>query len=196
MKKLVVVAGLMALGSAANAQTISGTAHDMSGSGWGTDQICIFCHTPHNAASGVNQIVPLWNHETTTSTFTPYANPTGSMQAIPGAVTGVSRACLSCHDGTVALDSFGGASGTHFMTGSERLGTDLSNDHPVSIDYLRGPAPAGDPDLNDPATLADVRLFSSKVECASCHNAHNNVNSNFLRVNNSGSALCLRCHNK
>lgn len=34
------------------------------------------------------------------------------------------------------------------------------------------------------------------VECATCHDVHNNANKTFLRVPNSGSQLCFACHNK
>jgi len=55
---------------------------------------------------------------------------------------------------------------------------------------------AADPSLNDPSGLTGVRLFNGYVQCASCHDPHESVNPAFLRVDNSGSALCLRCHNK
>ena len=32
--------------------------------------------------------------------------------------------------------------------------------------------------------------------CGSCHNPHDNSNSNFLIESNASSALCLRCHIK
>ena len=34
------------------------------------------------------------------------------------------------------------------------------------------------------------------IECASCHNAHNNSLGNFLRKSNAGSAICTSCHIK
>lgn len=34
------------------------------------------------------------------------------------------------------------------------------------------------------------------VECASCHDPHSAVNGIFLRIANTGSAVCLACHNK
>jgi predicted CXXCH cytochrome family protein len=33
------------------------------------------------------------------------------------------------------------------------------------------------------------------VECASCHDPHS-TNQTFLRIANTGSAVCLACHNK
>jgi predicted CXXCH cytochrome family protein len=34
------------------------------------------------------------------------------------------------------------------------------------------------------------------VECASCHDPHSSTTNTFLRINNTGSAVCLACHNK
>lgn len=129
-----------------------------------------------------------------------YSNPAtidGTIDASPG---GVSLLCLSCHDGTVAVDSFGGATGTTFVTGNAMVGTDLSNDHPISITY------AGDADLAAATAPSGVAggttidadmLFVGKVECASCHDVHNAYNINMLlKKSNANSGLCLTCHTK
>ena len=177
---------------------IAGTAHDLSGNGWGTDQICIFCHAPHNTNNTVTG-APLWNHDVTTSTFTTYSSDT--LNATVGQPDGASKLCLSCHDGTVAIDSFGGSTGTHFMTGGENVGTDLSNDHPISFTYDAALATA-DGGLVTPASASwvdagqTIPLYGAKLQCASCHDVHDDANGDFLRVSNAGSALCLSCHNK
>ena len=126
-----VTLGLVLVAGLAGAQ-ITGSAHDFSAAGLGNDEICQPCHTPHNASTALP--VVLWNHAvTTTETYTLYSSPT--MNAQTGQPDGVSRACLSCHDGTVALDSFGGSTGTNFIGGGANFGTDLTNDHPVSFTY-------------------------------------------------------------
>jgi len=179
------------------AGSIVGTDHDLSSRGWGTDEICVFCHTPHNAKS--EQLAPLWNHQSTTATYTLYSSST--LNAAPGQPAGVSKACLSCHDGTVAIDSYANQTGTHNMTGGALMGTDLSNDHPISFTYDAALATA-DGGLVTPASSAWVDgghtlpLFTSKMECGSCHNVHSNVNGDFLRKSNAASAMCLSCHNK
>jgi predicted CXXCH cytochrome family protein len=189
--------GVLLLGAGVARAQISGTPHDLSGRGWGTNQICVFCHTPHNAKVGADQIVPLWNHTTTAATFTVYGSST--LQAVPGQPSGNSKACLSCHDGTVALDSYGTRTGTNFISGSAALGTDLSNDHPVSFAYDAALATA-DTGLVTPASASQVvpgiPLYAGQLQCASCHSVHSNVNGDFLRATNAASALCLRCHNK
>ncbi len=198
---LILVAAVILISGTGFAQTIVGSAHDFSSQGWGTTEVCQPCHTPHNAGA-VND-APLWNHESTAATFTLYTSPT--LDATMGQPSGASILCLSCHDGTVALENFGGTTtGTHFISGDALLGTDLSNDHPVSFIY--DTALAGvDSGLYDPATVnsglggtisADM-LFADVLQCASCHDVHNGSGvGNLLLKDNTGSALCLTCHNK
>ncbi|NOY94794.1 MAG: cytochrome c3 family protein [Chlorobi bacterium] len=182
---------------------ITGTDHDFSGRTWNSSgEICIVCHTPHNANGAVTG-APLWNHQVTGATFTPYSSTT--LDATVGQPAGNSKLCLSCHDGTVAVENYGNVTnGAEFLSGSELIGTDLSNDHPISFSYDATLA-STDGGLYDPTTqtsglggtIGDDMLFAGQLECASCHDVHNGAGySNFLRKSNSGSALCLTCHNK
>jgi len=188
-------------------QTIVGSDHDFSGKNWNPDgEICAVCHTPHNAQDVTD--APLWNHQVTTATFTVYnqsVSPT--LDATVGQPDGASKLCLSCHDGTVALDNFGaniGSNSTNFIDPGHNIGTNLSDDHPVSFVYDATLA-STDGGLNDPATtnipnggtIESELLFNGKLQCASCHDVHNGSgNEDLLRIDNSGSALCLTCHNK
>lgn len=206
MKKLFVIClGLLMTGAVMAQGTIVGSAHDFSGESWSGGQICIACHTPHNAKAGYE---PLWNHEVTTTTFTLYSNANGTLDATDlGQPTGVSLLCLSCHDGTVGLEAFGTATtGTNFVTGTALLGTSLANDHPVSFTYDTALATT-DGELVDPATgasgitggttIAADMLYGGKMECSSCHDVHNTPGFGKLLVkSNAGSALCLTCHDK
>ena len=75
------------------------------------------------------------------SAYTVYSST--SLQAIPGQPTGSSKLCLSCHDGTIAAGErslarpadrdVGGI--TTLPPGRSNLGTDLSDDHPISFLY-------------------------------------------------------------
>ena len=197
---LIVAAALLGLPTVAFAG-IQGTAHDLSGSY--STEICNVCHTPHNAdTTAAGLAAPLWNHElTATATFTVYSSAT--LNASMGQPTGVSKLCLSCHDGSVAIDSFGGAGGSNSMTGPALIGTTLKNDHPVSFVYDATLA-SNDSELFDPSTATSLGdsitndlLFSTKVECSSCHDVHNTAgNSYLLTIDNNVSALCLTCHDK
>ena len=185
--------------SPAQAASIVGTKHDLSAMTNSNGEVCIACHTPHNAQA--QQLVPLWNHTATNTTFTLYSSVTA--KSVPGQPTGYSKACLSCHDGTVALDSFGGKApaGAGMIAGASKLGTDLSDDHPVSFTY-DGALATANGGLVTPTSAAyvdsakTIPLFNAKLECSSCHDAHDNSHTYFLRKSNAGSALCLSCHNK
>ena len=221
---LTAIAGLFISGSAFAA--IENSAHDFQNTVWGTDasvnitsgEICVVCHAPHNNLNDAANL--LWNRNTgTVGDYIAYTNP----DTLDGASNGpgnVSLLCLGCHDGTIAVDSYGGAAnntanridGTNFG-GLAAFDTDLSNDHPIGITYSFGTGAGEDPELVDPdgadITLADttttgtineVLLFSGVVECASCHDVHNTVSAGatekLLLIDNAGSDLCLTCHNK
>jgi len=196
---LIALVGLPAVAMA----KISGSAHDLRAQSY-TTEVCNVCHTPHNAdTTAAGLAAPLWDHQiTATSTFTVYSSAT--LNASMGQPSGVSKLCLSCHDGSVAIDSFGGSTtGSTSMTGSALVGTDLKNDHPVSFVYNATLA-SNDGELFDPSTTTSLGgsitsdlLFSNSVECASCHDVHNTAgNAKLLTINNAASALCLTCHDK
>lgn len=160
------------------------------------NQVCLPCHTPHNALlSGDDNV--LWNHAETGETFVMYKSTAGQPEA-------PSKLCLSCHDGVTAIDNYGGSGGTGIViTGKAAFGTDLSNDHPIGIEYPTA-LPA---EYKDPSTFAPgigggpgVKLVTinglQRVECTSCHNVHNNGLGNFLRTPIQESYLCLQCHIK
>lgn len=190
---------LTAAQSIGQSSSIRGTPHDFSTRGWGSNQICIFCHTPHNAASAS---APLWNRPGMDQPYQVYRNTLSPTLRVSAAQPeGVSRLCLSCHDGMMALDAFGTRVGAVFLAGPGNLTHDLRNDHPVSFAYdtalVTADASKG-PHLVTPENKNQVApgipLFNGKVECATCHNPHNNINGAFLRISNAGSQLCLRCH--
>jgi predicted CXXCH cytochrome family protein len=181
------------------------TKHNLSVSGPGTlkaaseSQTCVFCHAPHNATPNT----ALWNRRNPGSTYTPYTSST--TRGNPGQPTGASLLCLSCHDGTIALGEVlsrptpitmsGGV--TTIPAGVGRLGTDLSDDHPVSFAYTAALA-AANGELVNPATLTGrVRLDASgQMQCTACHDPHDDTNGKFLVMSNQASALCQACHVK
>jgi len=161
-------------------------------------EICVFCHTPHNA----NPAVPLWNHSLSAGVnYVPYTSST--MNVTVGVPTGSSKLCLSCHDGTVAIGStvnngmktMSGVGSGGQLTGKSALGVDLRDDHPVSF------APAGSSEIVTPPPGSPVKLDANgQVQCRTCHEPHrmdiDSTTMKFLVVNNSGSGLCVTCHNK
>jgi len=195
---------LMAAAGSACADSVVNSVHNLSASGPGTikanseKNACVFCHTVHRTTGDH----PLWNHSLSGITnYVVYSSMT--LKAVVGQPNGSSRLCLSCHDGTVALGMVNShtspismANGVTTMpSGPSNLGTDLSGDHPISFVYDAALV-AKDSNLNDPTTLNHkVKLDpSSQVQCASCHNAHDNQFGNFLVMDNTASALCVVCH--
>lgn len=131
---------------------IAGSKHDFTAASWADQNICKPCHTPHNAIeTGVTG--RLWAHTLSTATYTYHGSrtsPVDGSTTTDGADTtitqddmdGASRLCLSCHDGSVALDSFMGKNGASdgmaigtagHGEATANLGVDLSNDHPVGF---------------------------------------------------------------
>jgi hypothetical protein len=199
--------------------TIVDSSHDFSlnstGANFKSDnesEICIFCHTPHNASG-----TPLWNRNiSNTSGYNMYNSPTMNATR-PSAPTGVSLLCMSCHDGVSAINvlvNYGTVNPIIMNQNRTKLGDlsyppsndpnltkDLSNDHPVSFTYDTALANA-DGGIYDPAVtnIAPLKLYNSKLECATCHDPHEEGTTTgmapFLRMSNSSSYMCLKCHNK
>ena len=154
---------------------IANTVHNMSTSAppaatikaTSETEICVFCHIPHSAQAGR----PLWNHDMPTTGYTMYTSeyltragytvPTAlGTPTAPGEVAAgtLSRQCLSCHDGTVAVGAVymvrgtilgasliamsGVAAGgeipttaTGFIGGPAGELGNLTRHHPVGIEY-------------------------------------------------------------
>jgi predicted CXXCH cytochrome family protein len=197
------------LAQAAGPDNVAGSKHNMSSRSGLTNynEVCVYCHTPHG---GQTQNAPLWNRNFGTGPYQMYNSSYSSTidMQVAASPQGVSLACLSCHDGTIGLDvvinrpnsdttkvASGNtmpANGGQFFA---NLGTDLRNDHPISITYDN----VADPAFNAPSggkVGGVLPLYLGRVECGSCHNPHNTSFPPFLRVSNSGSNLCKTCHIK
>ena len=229
MKILTAVIALLSFSTGtALAASILTSKHNLSTTGTGVHstnvtQVCVFCHTPHGAYGSATsegtsgpisaQLVPLWNHATTTASYTMYNSTNNPISNLQGTVdtspTGASLACLSCHDGTLAIDQYGEkVSGSFTPTAKEVVlapvegyagiltGGNLMNDHPIGFSWATA---TPDADIQNASSLP---LFvngtlNDSMECATCHDVHGKlVPAKFLRVNNAGSNLCLSCHNK
>jgi len=183
------------------AQGVDQSRHNLSASGRGTlksmdndSGVCFYCHTGHSS----NPKDPLWNRQKSGSIYTLYDSST--LDANPGQPDGPSILCLSCHDGTVALGNTLKKSKTmsfaRSMSKRGNLGTDLSDDHPISFIYDASLA-ATDGDLKDPSSLSRHTLDANgKLQCTSCHDSHKDIEGNFLKRSNEFSDLCFTCHDK
>ncbi len=143
------------------------SVHDMRGYQGTTDvtvagkdqqRVCAFCHTPHHAYDAATyglDYAPLWSHKVNQSTFNSYQSTTLQINAANGGtgyesdvLVGPSRLCMSCHDGTIAVDTHYDNNANGFKLTSDAFnspgvgagpsggGADLSNDHPIGFDYL------------------------------------------------------------
>ena len=229
-----ILAVLLSLGFAVTSfAVIEGSVHDLSPSGSSSftsltsqnNEICIYCHSPHVADITVVDYNPLWNMAIQTATdFDAYDSATLDAVNTGDPLIGPSRLCMSCHDGTIALDSAllatGGTiigtpgSDNRFLVGD---GGDLTSDHPIGFDYetVGGTAATS-------GTGSDLEIFGSGASygggattildylyndgtdnymtCATCHDPHNGstdtTNRFFLVASNANSDLCLSCHDK
>lgn len=204
-----------------NGLGIVGSPHDFATDTWNhRGEICRVCHVPHDHGKNTGDIGLLWNHQLSSATYLMYAEDShinfldstianGKAQAEP---TGITKLCLGCHDGTVAIDEFDnkvGKTGVGFQTlyitdttingggftvphiadvGSDK---NLSNTHPLSIEYPANEVSNGT--LRNPATTAMGPVFindvleNGLVQCSSCHDVHNSpgeavANTHLLRV--------------
>jgi predicted CXXCH cytochrome family protein len=203
---IVVMLSFYLIPGTASSGGIADTKHNLSITGPGPvkstteGELCIFCHAPHNAR---RDIPYLWNRTDSTANYVPYQSST--LKATVGQPTGASKLCLSCHDGTIALGALVTrpleilfAGGVRFLPeGRTKLGTDLSDDHPVSFVYDSGLA-VGNGELADPSALsAQVRRDKNgEMQCTACHDPHENSYGKFLVMSNQYSGLCTVCHDK
>ncbi len=228
-----------------------GTAHDgmnyIAVPDDSLNRICIFCHAPHNtyrlfgttggagpeAPDGYDYL-PLWNHELplTMPSYVMYTNGAGPLTGskhsqamdLTSALGSTSVLCLSCHDGSIAVNSYGNSSqrandtigpitsttqsaGSTLISTSYVIGQDnyLGNHHPIGFSYED--AQGADTELRtsdtmmtggaNPTSISE-HLYADKMECATCHSVHNTGNSGeaLLWRSDQNSELCLTCHAK
>lgn len=158
-------AGLADLGPHGITYTIHNLSASQVETAWQSDetQICIFCHTPHSGSLDG----PLWNRESPTTTYTHYnsasLSDTVKTLGVKRSVSKESLLCLSCHDGSIAVNSLLNQShlgkptmwdayGDEYnptiillsASANPRIGAsladdqavaDLSDDHPISFPY-------------------------------------------------------------
>lgn len=148
------LAAALALGLTAQAATsptgnsVANSLHNLNNLGgagagdkYGTTQVCLPCHTPHQMPD--KTVGVLWNHSLQpAASYKLFSSSAGIPVTVAGVTTNtideVSRKCLGCHDGTIAIDSYGSHNGTlgtinpGYVIGG---GGDLTHDHPIDVLY-------------------------------------------------------------
>lgn len=218
---LILLGAVLVTGLASAA--ITNSKHDLSSTSTASvkgdeTELCKYCHVPHQV-NGQNLQQPLWNHKLATAgtTYTLYTSATmDTTQTSPtGAAIGsatMTQLCLGCHDGTVGLGEMYNATSTitdvagrttagKLSGGAAFIGTDLRNDHPVSLDYATYAGTTAE--FNNPSggVIGGMQLYGgseTQLECATCHDPHDNATGSgkFLAVTNAASAMCKACHAK
>jgi predicted CXXCH cytochrome family protein len=218
MKKIIALAIALTAGSAMAA--VGTTKHNMAAfsgynqntnvlaTGGAGGDVCLYCHCAHTPST-VSTAAPLWNRTNpATGSYQTYVSNTISKNITSAGVDTVSLACLSCHDGSVAVNvvvKYGGQIGAgapKFISSAagadpnKAIGPNLGNDHPISLTWN----PAANPSAGLSATPFPAPFVSYTVAgqqmltCGSCHEPHGTTNSYFLRANPTSGSFCATCH--
>ncbi len=122
-------------------------------------EVCVYCHTPHGASSAL--AAPLWNRTFKGNTYQTYdqLNTVTLTQTIsqPGAN---SLTCLSCHDGTTAVDSIINMPGSGRYDAAQATQTDDGTIN-TFLDTWTNPGPT---DATD-----HLKLQLGATGCLGCH---------------------------
>ncbi|MCB1037692.1 MAG: cytochrome c3 family protein, partial [Acidobacteria bacterium] len=108
---------------------------------------------------------------------------------------------INDNNANIVVTAGGNVTAAGLITGNPNVGTDLTNDHPVNFTY-DGALATLDGELVTPVSVDwvdagnTVPLFGGTLQCASCHDPHNDTNTPFLVRSNASSALCTTCHVK
>ncbi len=251
MKRINLTLGGIALGAAmalaplTSTATIIGSTHDFSptgttgystlgiatyGHGSTYNNPCQVCHIPHAAAPASAANAPLWNHAVATNAATEYTTYDQAGSATFNALglnvmLGSSVACLSCHDGSIAINQAYGATTFNGNGGAatnvpswavvtydastgkfDSGGKDLTRNHPIGFSYSAAFTAInvnGNSQLNPISGIMNTMLKgpTQDMECDSCHDIHQTEGASAsapdsLIVTVNGGALCLTCHNK
>jgi hypothetical protein len=201
--------------------------HNFSVEPWNsTKEICRVCHVPHDHQRATQYYLNglLWNHAISSQTYTMYDSSwsetlTGTQSSQPD---GISKLCLGCHDGTVAIDTFDKYSGGSVYIDdinplfkipgfTDGTNLDLRGTHPISIRFPSDEI-GDDKNFKDPtiatwydgSTVAST-LDNGKIQCSTCHDVHDQDSvpgTHLLRApqttaqGGSPSQLCFTCHIK
>ena len=124
-------------------------------------QVCVYCHTPHGANTAID--LPLWNRTYNNNTYTTYDTLGTTSLTSNVSQPGInSLACLSCHDGTLGVDSIIN------MPGSD--GYQASQQTTQSDAFLNLWTNPSGPDAN---LHWGLNAVNEAEGCLACHSADN-----------------------
>jgi len=182
-----------------SSKSLSNTVRKFSS--FSADSPSLLCLGCHDGKTAMNVL-----HSSSTGTAAGSDYPAGSkfIDTVQGPGTlpiTMPWAQPDMYGGTLPNMNIGGTEGNY------QQGDDLTNDHPLGFDYAAAQAEHNTSLYDIPQvgvrSANKIKFFgtSNKLECTTCHDPH--VDSTvatelkpFLVMSNSGSALCLSCHNK
>lgn len=131
-------------------------------------EVCVYCHTPHGANTQIN--APLWNRTINSpGNYTIYDKPTTLMQPI-GTPGPSSLTCLSCHDGTIAIDSVLNMPGSGLTpTGNGGRNSEIGASNQTFLDQWGIAGFAGPPPLGHFTLGPELGNGDPDGTCALCH---------------------------
>lgn len=200
---------------AVGADKVSGGLHDFSYNGTATNsasingtlgnQVCIYCHTPHNA--GQKRL--LWNKAGNGNTTFKLYTASGTLSSVVknnSALTSDSPSliCLSCHDGKTAMNVLhtGGQGSLASAVGLTGYPADARLAHGSTVELMPGYM-FGDPDTgpavgyNDDLTNDHPIGFSYTDAQAEkkAINLHATIDSRLKLFGSTKKVECSTCHN-
>lgn len=168
-------------------------------------EICIFCHTPHNASPAT----ALWGRKSTvTSSFGFYTSNTLAIFKDPVSKTAsnyggepnyASRLCLSCHDGATALGAVLNGPEIVFDVGKEKIapsgyntfnpnqgGNDATqHHHPISFKY--------NAEVRNAINTFETKTYKLPTENKTVGPPYYNFPD--VKIDRNGYMQCTTCHN-
>jgi predicted CXXCH cytochrome family protein len=224
MKKgLILAAALVLVATSALASSVVNSKHNLNqipGMTNASQEVCVFCHTPHAAIANNN--APLWNRNMVAKSYVLYNSATidrtnSFMTVVSSSIAGSDAPlCISCHDGTAVGNALvnepnaGAISAPAFTwanpeanIGGGGANIDLSNDHPIGMIYNNVQGDDLDGFFPFATVTASLKFYddggvavNGKMWCSTCHDVHDDAEYPFLATTNTASALCVTCHNK
>jgi len=189
LKLFVGMATFLFITAGVSQANVLGSSHDLSLIIPETTNICTPCHAAHGAKDVPD--MPLSSRSLPTGPYLLYSSRT--LDATLEQPSGLDAFCLSCHDGTIALDSYKWYRGSTFIRHAK---TRFDNSHPFGFDMAA--VALVDPGIADPVDLdgsgvAPFKLVNGKIHCVTCHEPHNE-SGNFRFLRSSAKDMCTVCH--
>lgn len=129
--------------------------------------ICVYCHTPHGGNTQVD--APLWNRTVNPGNYTIYDKPRTLNRPI-GLPGPSSLTCLSCHDGTISIDSVLNMPGS----GLDPMGSGMSNNvtgnsNDAFLNKWGEAGFPGPPPITHATLGPELAIGNTDNTCALCH---------------------------